>query len=278
MEPAALADFLRTRRERMQPEDLGLPHGERRRTRGLRREEVAAAAGMSADYYSRMERAAGPRPSEQMIAALARGLRLSLPERDYLFRIAGYEAPQRILRTDHVDAGLMRVVDRLVDTPAVIMNALGETLVQTPAGVALLGDHSRYQGLSRSAIHRWFTDPAERLIYPPADRAQHSRVLASHLRDVIARSGPQGVPGQILAALEAGASDFAQVWAEHPVGVRYSERKRLLHPEVGELDLHCQTLLDPEQAQTLLVFTASPGSASQEKLELLGVIGAQRLG
>ena len=87
---AELADFLRTRREALQPEDVGLPRGARRRTAGLRREEVAALCGMSADYYSRLEQERGPHPSEQMLAAIARGLRLSLDERDHLFRLAGH--------------------------------------------------------------------------------------------------------------------------------------------------------------------------------------------
>ncbi len=89
MDSAALAGFLRSRRQRLQPEDLGMPRGSRRRTAGLRREEVAAQVGMSTDYYSRIERGRSPQPSEQMVAALARGLRLSLDERDHLFRLAG---------------------------------------------------------------------------------------------------------------------------------------------------------------------------------------------
>src|ERR1700759_745662 len=117
MDRSQLADFLRTRREAMQPEDVGLPRGQRRRTGGLRREEVAALCGMSADYYSRIEQQRGSRPSEQMLAAIARGLHLSLDERDHLFRLAGHPAPARELRLEHVDAGLMRVLDRLQDTP-----------------------------------------------------------------------------------------------------------------------------------------------------------------
>jgi len=110
---AELADFLRTRREALQPEDVGMPRGARRRTGGLRREEVAALSGMSADYYSRIEQQRGPHPSEQMLGALARGLRLSLDERDHLFQLGGYPSPRRAGRADHVDAGLMRILDPL---------------------------------------------------------------------------------------------------------------------------------------------------------------------
>ena len=95
-----LADILRTRRKALQPEDVGLPRGPRRRTQGLRREEVAAMCGMSVDYYSRLEQERGPQPSEQMLSAIARGLRLSLDERDHLFRLGGHATPRRIPRTD----------------------------------------------------------------------------------------------------------------------------------------------------------------------------------
>jgi transcriptional regulator with XRE-family HTH domain len=104
---AQLADFLRTRREWMQPEDVGLPRGLRRRAGGLRREEVAALSGMSADYYSRIEQQRGPHPSEQILAAIARGLHLSLDERDHVFRLAGYAIPRRIFRDGHINPGMM---------------------------------------------------------------------------------------------------------------------------------------------------------------------------
>ncbi|MDQ2786016.1 MAG: helix-turn-helix domain-containing protein, partial [Chloroflexota bacterium] len=135
MDRAQLADFLRRRRAALQPKDVGLPTGVRRRTDGLRREEVAALCGMSVDYYSRLEQQRGPQPSEQMLAAIARGLHLTLDERDHLFRLCGHGAPHRTLRSDHVNPGLMRVLDRLTDTPAQVMTGLGETLVQTRLAV-----------------------------------------------------------------------------------------------------------------------------------------------
>src|SRR5689334_7123903 len=122
MDRAQLADFLRARREALQPEDVGLPRGQRRRTGGLRREEVASLAGMSSDYYGRIEQQRGPLPSEQMLAALARALHLNLEERDHLFRLGGHPAPQRVLREDHISPTMMRIVDRLADTPALVMS------------------------------------------------------------------------------------------------------------------------------------------------------------
>src|SRR5690348_18490604 len=132
MDRAALADFLRRRREALQPGDVGLPAGfaGRRRTRGLRREEVAALAAMSTDYYTRLEQQRGPQPSEQMLTALARALRLTGDERDYLFRVGGHNAPAPVAAAAHVAPALLRVLDRLSDTPALILSSLGETLVQ----------------------------------------------------------------------------------------------------------------------------------------------------
>src|SRR4051812_16674634 len=118
MDRAALAHFLRTRREALQPGDVGLPRGSRRRTSGLRREEIAALSGVSSDYYARIEQQRGPVPSEQVIAAIAAGLRLSLTERDHLFRLAGHPAPRRVSRADHINPGMMRILDRLEDDVA----------------------------------------------------------------------------------------------------------------------------------------------------------------
>src|SRR5689334_19700643 len=182
MDRSALAGFLRHRREELRPEDVGLPAGARRRTRGLRREEVASLAAMSTDYYTRLEQERGPQPSEQMLAALARALRLSSQERDYLFRVAGRNAPSSISVAAHVAPALLRVLDRLDDTPALILSNLGEVLVQNRMSKALLGDHTGHTGHARSEIYRWFTDPDQRKVYPEDDRDRQSRALVANLR------------------------------------------------------------------------------------------------
>ncbi len=182
MDRAALAGFLRRRREALQPADVGLPAGARRRAQGLRREEVAALASMSADYYTRLEQQRGPQPSEQMLASLARALRLTSGERDYLFQMAGHNPPTSVSAATHVAPALLRVMDRLADTPALILSSLGETLVQNQLASALFGDRSGYTGLARSEIYRWFTAPAERLRYPEDDRDRQSRAQVANLR------------------------------------------------------------------------------------------------
>jgi transcriptional regulator with XRE-family HTH domain len=272
-----LAAFLRRRRESLQPEDVGLTRGARRRTGGLRREEVASLCHMSTDYYARLERATGPQPSEQMIAAIAQGLHLTLDERDHLFRLAGRTPPARGASNEHIGPGLLRILDRLHDTPAEIVTELGETLRQTPMGIALTGDASVRQGADRSVGYRWFTDPAQRTPYPPDEQAMLSRVYASGLRGLIAVRGPDSRAAELADLLLERSEEFREVWAAQEVGVRPPDIKRFDHPEVGPLELNCQTLLDPEQSHRLLVYTAAPGSDSHDRLQLLAVIGAQRL-
>ncbi|MEJ2889596.1 helix-turn-helix transcriptional regulator [Actinomycetospora aeridis] len=274
---AGLAEFLRRRRESLQPDDVGLPRGQRRRTAGLRREEVAALCHMSTDYYARLERERGPQPSEQMIASMAQGLHLSLDERDHLFRLAGHHPPARGAVAEHISPGMLRVLDRLDDTPAEIVTELGETLRQTRLGVALTGETTHYTGPFRSIGYRWFADPASRALYAPEDHDFLSRMWASGLREVMGRHGRDSRAAYLADLLLADSAEFRAVWGEHEVGIRPQGVKHFVHPELGRLDLTCQTLLDPHQAQSLLVYTAAPGSESHEKLQLLSVIGAQAL-
>ncbi|MDZ5663468.1 helix-turn-helix domain-containing protein [Nocardioides sp. zg-1308] len=266
---AGLADFLRRRREALQPEDVGLPRGARRRTPGLRREEVAALSHMSTDFYSRIERERGPQPSEQMVASIAQGLHLSLDERDHLFRLAGHHPPTREAAGDHVAPGMLRIFDRLADTPAEVVTELGETLRQTPLGVALVGDNRRFVGPARSIGYRWFTDPAARRLHPPEDHEHYSRMYASGLRGVLAVRGPDSRAAHLAELLLEQSEEFRTRWAAHEVGIRPREVKRYLHPSVGLLELSCQVVQDPFQSHSLLVYTATPGSASHEGLQLL---------
>lgn len=270
-----LASFLRRRREALQPEDVGLPRGQRRRTGGLRREEVALLCHMSTDYYSRLEQERGPQPSEQMVAAIAQGLHLTLDERDHLFRLAGHTPPARGGPSEHVGPGMLRIFDRLLDTPAEIVSELGETLRQTPLGVALTGDLTRFTGPARSIGYRWFTDPSSRMIYEPADHPFLSRMFVSGLRGSATRRGPSSRAAAYVELLLDTNPEFRAVWELQEVGIRPREVKRFVHPELGRLELSCQTLLDPEQGHHLLVYTAAPGSVSHEKLQLLGALGVR---
>lgn len=227
---------------------------------------------MSTDYYSRLERERGPHPSEPMLASIAQGLHLSRDERDHLFRLAGQQPPVRGSDTDHVSPGMMRIFDRLGDTPAEIVTELGETLKQTPLDVALVGDASRYTGLARSIGYRWFTEPMARDIHPAEDHEFYSRMYASGLRAVLALRGPTSQAARLAQQLNVRSEEFRTIWAKHQVGVKPIEVKRYQHPDVGRLELTCQILQDPEQSHSLLVYTAVPGSESHEKLQLLSVL------
>ncbi|QDP94707.1 helix-turn-helix domain-containing protein [Microlunatus elymi] len=277
MDRTALAEFLVRRRQSLLPADVGLPAGARRRTQGLRREEVAFLAAMSTDYYTRLEQQRGPQPSTQLLGSLARALRLSPDERDYLFRVAGHDAPDRAVSTPYVAPALMRVLDRLTDTPALILSALGETLVQNDPARALLGDRTSYQGFERSEIYRWFASPDhERRMYPEHDRERAGRAQVATLRAAYGSMGPQSQAGALVAELLRISPEFVELWDRQEVARRFEDHKILIHPEVGELELDCQALFTEDQSQALLVLTAAPRSDSEQKLKLLAVVGTQR--
>jgi transcriptional regulator with XRE-family HTH domain len=277
MDRMGLAAFLRSRREALQPEDVGLPRGPRRRTAGLRREEIAALCHMSTDYYARLERGTGPHPSPQMLASIAQGLHLTLDERDHLHRLAGQSPPPRGASSEHIGPGLLRVLDRLADTPAEIVTELGETLRQTPLSVALTGDTARLEGPARSIGYRWFTDPSARRLYAPEEHAFLTRLYASGLREIATLRGPGSRAAHLAELLLTRSDEFREAWEAHEVGLRPRDVKRFQHPELGLLELACQRLLDPDQSHALLIYTAAPGTESHEKLRLLSVIGAQPL-
>lgn len=267
--------FLRARREALQPADVGLPGGVRRRAPGLRREEVAQLATMSVDYYTRIEQGRGPQPSADMLTAIARVLRLSLDERDHLFRLAGHAAPDRIsAAAQHVAPGLQRVLDRFTDTPAFVLSDLAETLAQNHLARALFGDETGLLGPDRSAIHRWFTHPeAARAFYPEDDRERQGRALVASLRVAIGRRGPRSDAAAMARELERTSPEFAAVWARQEVRRRFEDHKVLVHREVGPIEFDCEALFTEDESQTLVVLTVAPRSADAEKLALLGMIG-----
>ncbi len=274
MDREDLADFLRRRREALQPDDVGLPAGRRRRTAGLRREEVAALASMSTDFYARIEQRRGSRPSRETIAALARALRLTLPERNHLFHLAGYEPPSQAIRSDHVSPALLRVLDRL-DTPAQVTSDLAVTLAQNPMAVALLGVQTEFAGPSRSLYYRWFTDLPSRGNHHADDHDELSRGYVASLRAVHGRDRDDAEARELVDLLLAESPEFARLWEDHEVGLGHRADKRVVHPTIGLITLDCQILTAESQTERLVVFTAAPGSEDADKLRLLSVVGDQ---
>ncbi|MGC9542794.1 helix-turn-helix transcriptional regulator [Streptomyces sp. UG1] len=275
MNRAELADFLRRGRARLTPSDVGLTPGSRRRTPGLRREEVAQLAGMSVDYYIRLEQSRGPRPSRQMLTALGRALRLSADERDHLFHLVGEEPPRRETASRHVPPGLMLVLDRLHDTPAQVVTDCGEVLAQNAMARALTHDVLSRPPGERNLLRLYFLDPEARALFPEEDRQEHARAHVASLRAVATARPDDPEPAALVAELRSSSEEFARLWDEHEVALRHRATKRFQHPLVGLLDLDCEVLLSHEHHQMLVIHTARPGTQTHERLQLLRVVGLQ---
>ena len=274
---AELAAFLRRRRARVQPADVGLEAGQRRRTPGLRRQEVAQLAGMSVDYYIRLEQGRGPRPSRQMIAAISRALRLSHDEGAYLHHLAGEAPGPPPGPVRDVRPGVLHLLGRLDDTPAIVCDAKYDVLAWNPMAAALLGDFSALPPGDRNVVWRFFTDPDARARHDADGARRFARESVADLRAASARypgdSGVRRLVGRLLAA----STEFRDLWAEQDVQVRRSAHKRLRHPAVGWLDLDCEALHDPDRDQWVVLYTAPPGTPSHDALRLLKVVGTQDL-
>lgn len=273
-----LADFLRTRREHLRPEDVGLIGGGRRRTPGLRRDEVALLANMSTDYYERLEQGRGPQPSEAMLGGIARALRLTLEERDHLYLLGGRQPPPAHVPASWADPGLMTILDALAPTvPALITDDLAVVVAQNAMNVALLGPLANRGPRDGSFIWHWFTDPAYLELYAENDRRALSRGYVAELRSGVTRRQDAEARAIVQALAEASA-EFRELWALHEVApANRSTRKLLQHPVVGRLDCQCDVVVSPPSGQRLVLFRGSPGTDAAERLALLAVVGTQEL-
>jgi hypothetical protein len=211
------------------------------------------------------------------VAALASALRLGPEERDHLHRLAGHVPPPRQGRSDVVSPALIRVLDRL-DTPAQVVDDLGVTLRQNRLAEALLGRQTDFTGLRRNVFYRWFTEPAERDRWLPADHDLHSRSYVASLRAAHSRAGDDPEFQALVDALLRESPEFAALWERHEVGTRTDTVKRVRHPLVGELALDCQILTSENKVERLVIFTARPGSEDADRLRLLDVVGTQTFG
>jgi transcriptional regulator with XRE-family HTH domain len=274
MEREQLADFLRRRREAIRPAAVGIAEGPRRRTTGLRREEVAMLAGMSVDYIVRLEQGRSSQPSPQLLGALGRALRLTDDEREYLFHLAGHQPPPADAVARLARAGLLRMLDLLGDTPAMVLSDLGEVLAQNRMSVLLAGDMSGFCGDRRYVAFRWFTEPAARAVSPPQEQESQSRQLVADLRAVAGRRSADPAVRGLINRLRRQSEEFGRLWDEHEVAVRRASRKTLIHGRVGRLTMDCETLITPDFGQQLLVLTPADDEA-RERLDLLRVLGTE---
>ncbi|MER5864551.1 helix-turn-helix transcriptional regulator [Kitasatospora sp. NPDC002040] len=276
MDRPELADFLRRSRERISPRDVGLPAGARRRTPGLRREEVVQLAGMSADYYIRLEQGRSPQPSPQILSSLARALRLSEDERDHLYLLAGHRPPAGRQVGGHIEPGLLYLLDQLKETPAQLITDLGDLLAQNDMATALFGSVCSIRESDRNIVRRWFTDPGLREAYPAEEHDRISRVHVADLRAAVARRGADAASTELVQQLSEASEEFRTLWELHEVAVRRTSRMRVDHPTVGPINLDCQILATPAEDQRLLIFTPPPGTPDINHLELLRVVGNEQ--
>ncbi|QEV58083.1 XRE family transcriptional regulator [Streptomyces spectabilis] len=275
-----LGDFLRSRRERITPADVGLPAGPRRRTPGLRREEVAQLAFISAEYYARLEQARAPHPSREVLAQLTRALRLTDAERDHLLRLAGAppetpSGPSREVRPSIVD--LLR---RMPDAAAVVLSATYEVLAWNDLAAALLEDFSALPRRDRNLVRRAYLGPHQggRRLYGLSDADEFARTAARQLRAAAARYPDDAEVSGLVAELLAGSAEFTRIWASHDVADRPAFCGTFAHPLVGPVPVRGDVLDLTDRDQRVLVYSAAPGSPSAEALRLLSVIGTQSMG
>lgn len=274
MDQEALADFLRRRRESIRPAEVGLPDGVRRRTAGLRREEVAQLTGMSVDYYSRLEQARSTQPSPQMVRALARALRLSEDETHHLYRLAGHAVPDREGPSFHVRPALSFVLDQMRDAAAFVCSDTYIMLAQNDLARLLMGDLVTGDTSFRASLAwQWFTDPHGRDRVPEPVHHQHSQITVADLRAAWARRRHDADMAELVDNLLDHSPEFAALWARHEVAVRRMQQKTF-HTAVGAITLDCETMAS-DHSQTLVVLTPPAGSSALADLQLLRVVGQQ---
>ncbi|MFC8732722.1 helix-turn-helix transcriptional regulator [Luteimicrobium sp. NPDC057192] len=276
-----LARALRRWRERLAPADLGLSAGVRRRTPGLRREEVALVAGVSVDYVVRLEQGRGPRPSEQVLASLARALRLDDDERDQLYHLAG-SAPPAPGRVDtHVRPSVQRLLDRLADLPTMVMSAKSDVLAWNAMSSALLGDWAELPARERNLARMRFLGVSVprrgRVALSDAEHEETSAQTVASLRSAAARYPTDPDLAALVRELRAGSEEFARLWDSGITGHWRSHRKTIDHDQLGLVTLDCDTLHVPDSDQSVIVYSAGPGTPEAEALALLRVVGTQDL-
>ncbi|WP_369243961.1 helix-turn-helix transcriptional regulator [Streptomyces sp. R41] len=264
-------------RERVSPEAVGLPTGGQRRAAGLRREELALLAGISVDYVTRLEQGRAVHPSEQVVEALGRALRLSGAEREHLFNVAGLVPPGRDMVPAHISASVHRLLDRLTGTPVAVYDAAWTLLLANPLYAALMGDPSGWRGNERNGVWRNFVSPGSHLRRTPEVQRAFETALVADLRTTSSRYPADQRLRRLVAELRANSDRFAELWDSGAVGRHEASRKTVDHPQVGPLTLDCDVLSVAGSDLRIMIYTAEPDTEDAERLELLGVLGTQAL-
>ncbi|MFF3852886.1 helix-turn-helix domain-containing protein [Micromonospora sp. NPDC002575] len=274
-----LGDFLRARRGRLRPRDVGLEPGGRRKVTGLRREEVALLAGLSTDYYQRMEQGREVRPSDDVLAAIAGALGLDERERRHLFTLARAARRPVPARADHgperVPEGTRRLL-RVLDTPAVVLGRHLDLLAWNPLAQALLGDPDGYPPERLNMLLLMFDDALTGQRSCPDWEGQALDYIGM-LRVAVAADPTHPRATAIVGELSIRSAEFRRLWARHDVRESVSGTKTFRVPEVGDIVLDWDTYpLPGNPGPVMLVFTAEPGSADADRLRLLASLHATR--
>jgi transcriptional regulator with XRE-family HTH domain len=272
-----LGRALRQWRDRVTPAMVGLPNNGRRRAAGLRREELALLAGLSVDYVTRLEQGRSTSPSVQVLGALARALRLTGQERDYLFRLAGQALPRSGRIRADLTPGVQRIMDRLDDTPVAVFDAAWSLVAGNRLWVALNGDLSGERGRARSLPWRYFTGEPSRVLHAPEQLDRFEAGLVGDLRGATARYPQDPDLRRLVDDLREASPRFAEIWRRGTVAEHIGDQKEIDHPEVGRFTLDCDVLTVEGADLRIVAYSAEPGSEAAEKLALLRVIGVQTL-
>jgi transcriptional regulator with XRE-family HTH domain len=267
-----LAAFLRARRAALQPADVGYPTDPRRRVTGLRREEVAVLAGISVDYYVRLEQGRVPAPSRQVVDALARALRLDATQSAHLRRLADPYLAGEPTAAQTVRSGLQQLLDAMHDCPAFVLGRRTELLACNALGTALHGDPLQHPPRRRAMAWLLFFDDGTRRLYP--DWEDVARDTVGALREDAGRH-PHDLALRALVSELCTNDLFRRWWNTHHVHGKAAGTKRFSHPVVGPLTLHYEALtVAGESDQLLIAYTATPGSRDADTLALLGAWAA----
>ncbi|GAA1230423.1 helix-turn-helix transcriptional regulator [Kitasatospora nipponensis] len=261
-------------RDRVPPEAAGLPVGGHRRAAGLRREELALLAGISVDYVTRLEQGRAANPSEQVVEALGRALRLNAQEREHLFRVAGLVAPGIGTVPAYITPSVQRMLDRLTGTPVAVSDAAWTLLLANPLYTALMGER---HGKERNGAWRNFLGSGSRVRHTPESRRALETAVVSDLRATASRYPADLRLLRLIADLRRNSERFAELWDSGAVGRQEASRKTVDHPQVGSLTLDCDVLSVAGSDLRIMVYTAEPGTEDAERLALLAVIGTQAL-
>jgi transcriptional regulator with XRE-family HTH domain len=269
-----LGDYLRARRAMVSPADAGLSPTGRRKVPGLRREEVAELVGLSTDYYIRLEQGRADRPSDEVLDALSRALRLGSAERAHLYDLARVRRRSTATgRREALRPELRLLVEAIPTTPAVIMNDRNDVLAWNHLAAALMADFPNLPPRERNMARRIFLDPHARQIHLDWDEAAKKTVGMLRMAAGRRPHDPQLIA--LIGELSLGSATFRTLWAGHHVHEKTHGPKRFRHPTVGDITLHYETFQAPGAAHHLLViYSAPPGSPAEEALSFLGSLTA----